>query len=132
MEAVPNFRRSARWDCRCTEMPQGRHRRSGNPAPIVAPDLSRSSEAHFRLGDPITLVPQLQRYLNLRQEGRGSRLMPCLQSTTTLPRPQLLPRFCSDVIAWYYFSLVKFLFPTKAARVAPHQFVNSENIVITF
>ena len=52
------------------------------------------------------------------QEGRGSRLMPCLRSTTNLPRPQLLPRFCSDVICRYYFSLVKSILLLESTRTS--------------
>jgi hypothetical protein len=40
MEAVPKFRQSARWECCWPEVDRSRHRRPGNPVPIVAPDLA--------------------------------------------------------------------------------------------
>jgi len=40
MEAMPKFRQSARWECCWPEVDRSRHHRSGNPVPIVAPDLA--------------------------------------------------------------------------------------------
>ena len=75
LEAVPKFRWSARWECRWPEVAQGSHRRPGHPSPIVAPDLSRRTEAHFRLGDSATRAQpfaRLQRYLNCTGRSRIS------------------------------------------------------------
>jgi hypothetical protein len=40
VEAAPNFRQSARWECCWPKVDRSRHRRPGDPVPIVAPDLA--------------------------------------------------------------------------------------------
>jgi len=48
-----------------------------------------------------SFVPSSKYCPNLQLKGRVFHFMTCLQSTITLPRPQLLPRVSSDVIARY-------------------------------
>jgi hypothetical protein len=63
-----------------------------------------------------SFVPNSKYCLNLQLKGRVFHLMTCLQSTISLPRPQLLARVSSDIIARYHLSLVKSLFSLEVAR----------------
>jgi hypothetical protein len=94
-------------------------------------DLPNLVAGDHRGAGPFNLLqPHLRWGLNLHLQGRAFRPMPCLESTAILPRPHLLPRVSSDIIAQHYLSLVKNPSRRKHRGTPPRQVVNSGSVNI--
>jgi hypothetical protein len=124
--------------CRPADLPTCRPAdlRTCRPAdlPTCRPaDLPNLVAGDHRGAGPFNLLqPHLRWGLNLHLhlQGRAFRPMPCLESTAILPRPHLLPRVSSDIIAQHYLSLVKNPSRRKQRGTPPRQVVNSGSVNI--